>query len=130
MPRAARLSTKSVLEFYRADVSWRRLFDSSDFARSNSARREALRPRPPRLKKKVSIRRPDWGPLWETFVDASTLAIVGARLVNKPGGGCVESVLTLRTHRFVFLRGTCRHDRAFLFASRSGDCLNFTESSL
>jgi len=29
-------------------------------------------------------------------------ATVAASLVNRPSGGCVESVLTLATHRFVF----------------------------
>jgi hypothetical protein len=46
---------------------------------------------------------PEPGPFGETFFDDSTRAMVGALLVNSPAGGCVESVLTLETHRFVFL---------------------------
>jgi hypothetical protein len=51
----------------------------------------------------VSIRKPELGPLGETRFEASVLATVAASLVNRPAGGCVESVLTLETHRF-FLR--------------------------
>jgi len=50
------------------------------------------------------MRRPEAGPLGETFFEASDLAIVAAFLVNKPAPGCVESVFTLATHlrlRFV-----------------------------
>jgi hypothetical protein len=68
---------------------WRRRFDSSDFPRSNSARCDAVKPRPAQLMKYVSIRTPDATPFGETFLDASTLAIVGAFLVNSPPGGCI-----------------------------------------
>jgi hypothetical protein len=74
--------------------------DKSDFALSNSRRRDALRPRPARLMKYVSILMPDCGPFGETFFDARVLAIVLAFFLNKPAGGWVESVLTLATHRF------------------------------
>jgi hypothetical protein len=56
--------------------------------------------------KYVSMRSPEAGPLGETFFDARFFAIVVALLVNSPAGGCVESVLTLATHRL--------GDRAFL----------------
>jgi len=42
--------------------------------------------------KKVSIRIPELGPLGETFFDARLRAISGALFLNKPSGGCVESV--------------------------------------
>jgi hypothetical protein len=45
---------------------------------------------------------PDCGPLGEIFFEAGTLAIVDAFLVNKPLGGCVESVLTFATHRLLY----------------------------
>src|SRR5438552_2998577 len=45
-------------------------FDNSDFAFSNSARLAALRPRPARLMKYVSMRMPEPGPLGETFFEA------------------------------------------------------------
>ena len=45
------------------------------------------------------MRKPDPGPLGETFFDASTLAMVEALFVKSPLGGCVESVLTPATHR-------------------------------
>jgi hypothetical protein len=77
--------------------------DSRDFAFWSSAQREALKPLPPRLMKYVSMRNPDCGPLGDTFFEASDLAMVAAFFVNKPRGGCVESVLTLATHRFCFL---------------------------
>src|SRR5215831_13438040 len=41
---------------------------------------------------------PDAGPFGETFFDASVRAMVVALLLNKPGGGRVESVLTLEIH--------------------------------
>jgi hypothetical protein len=44
---------------------------------------------------------PDPGPFGETFFEASVLAMVAALFVNKPAGGCVESVLTFRIH-FLF----------------------------
>jgi hypothetical protein len=46
------------------------------------------------------MRIPDPGPFGETFFDASVRAMVAASLVKSPGGGCVESVVTVRTHRF------------------------------
>jgi hypothetical protein len=74
--------------------------DKSFFARSNSARREALKPLPARFMKYVSMRIPDCGPLGETFLEASTRAIVDAFFLNSPAGGCVESVFTEATHLF------------------------------
>jgi hypothetical protein len=56
---------------------------------------------------------PEPGPLGETLFEARVLAIVMPLLVNNPGGGCVESVFTLATHR-VFLtaiRPTVSMDR-------------------
>ncbi|MGA8538559.1 MAG: hypothetical protein WB566_03625, partial [Terriglobales bacterium] len=50
----------------------------------------------------MSILIPDSGPLGETFPDASVRAIVTALFVNSPGGGCVESVVTVATQRFLF----------------------------
>ncbi len=44
------------------------------------------------------MRIPEAGPFGETFFDARLFAIVAALLVNKPGGGCVESVVTFATH--------------------------------
>lgn len=75
--------------------------ESSFFALSSSALRDALRPRPPRLMKYVSMRIPEAGPLGETSFEASVRAITGALLVKRPSGGCVESVLTFLTHLFV-----------------------------
>ena len=72
------------------------------FALFSSARRKALSPRPARLMKYVSIRIPEPGPFGETFFEARTRAIVLALLVNSPGGGWVESVVTFATQRFVF----------------------------
>jgi hypothetical protein len=46
------------------------------------------------------MRKPEPGPSGETLGDASVRAIVAALFVNKPDGGCVESVLTFETHRF------------------------------
>jgi len=51
------------------------------------------------------MRRPDCGPFGETFLEAKALAIVAALFVNRPFGGCVESVLTRETHRSCFVRG-------------------------
>src|SRR5215470_5867928 len=51
------------------------------------------------------MRKPDCGPFGETFLEASVLAIVAALFVNRPVGGCVESVLTFEIHRFCFVRG-------------------------
>src|ERR1700741_2870551 len=72
----------------------------------NSARRVALRPRPARFMKYVSMRNPDAGPFGETFLEASLRAIVAALLVNNPDGGCVESVFTLDTHLLTARFGT------------------------
>src|ERR1700730_398023 len=47
---------------------------------------------------------PEPGPFGETFFEASVLAMVAALLVNSPGGGNVETVLTPATHLF-FLPG-------------------------
>ena len=52
--------------------------------------------------KYVSIRMPEAGPLGETFFEAKARAIAGAFFVKSPAGGCVESVLTLDTHSFLF----------------------------
>lgn len=46
------------------------------------------------------MRMPEPGPLGETLLEASDLAIVEASLVNRPLAGCVESVLTFATQRF------------------------------
>ncbi len=43
---------------------------------------------------------PDPGPFGETSFEASERAMTGALLVKRSFGGCVESVLTLRTQRF------------------------------
>jgi len=77
-------------------------WESNVFAFSSSARRSALKPRPPRLIKYVSIRIPEEGPFGDTFFDASSRAIVAALFVNSPFSGCVESVFTFATQRFVF----------------------------
>jgi hypothetical protein len=77
-------------------------FDSKDFAVSNFLRREALRFFPARFIKYVSIRMPDRGPFGETLLDAKVRAITEGLCVNKPGGGCVEFVLTVRTHLRLF----------------------------
>ena len=74
-------------------------FDSKDFAFSSSARRDTLRPRPPRLMKYVSIRMPDAGPFGDTFFEASARAISGALFVKSPFAGCVESEVTVFTQR-------------------------------
>lgn len=76
--------------------------ESSFLAFSSSRRREAVRFLPPRLMKYVSIRIPDPGPFGETFREARVRAMVAASFVNRPAGGCVESVVTLETQR---LRG-------------------------
>jgi len=75
--------------------------------------------------KYVSMRMPDPGPFGETRVEAKLLAIVAALLVNKPSGGCVESVFTFATHLFLdflprtddrFLAGIARSPRTHLDA--------------
>ena len=53
--------------------------------------------------KYVSMRIPEAGPLGETSFEASVRAIVAASFVNNPGGGCVESVVTLAIHLFLFV---------------------------
>jgi hypothetical protein len=52
--------------------------------------------------KYVKIRMPEPGPFGETLREARTRAIVAAFFVNKPGGGCVESVVTPATQRRPF----------------------------
>ena len=52
------------------------------------------------------MRRPEVGPLGETFLDANTRAMVGASFVNRPGGGKVETVVTLETQRLFVLPDT------------------------
>ena len=51
-----------------------------------------------RLMKYNSIRRPELGPLGETFLEARDRAIVEALFVSNPGGGLVDTVLTFATH--------------------------------
>src|SRR5260221_2714537 len=82
-------------------------FESRVLAFRSSARRPALSPRPARFIKYVSIFMPDPGPFGETFLEASTRAIVGALLLNSPAGGCVESVLTFDIHRVFFPVDIC-----------------------
>lgn len=94
-------SSKSLIPTLRLACLIR--FERSLLALFSSACRPELRPRPPRLMKKVSIRIPEAGPFGETLLDASVLAIVSARSVNSPTGGCVDSVLTLEVHRDFFL---------------------------
>ena len=53
------------------------------------------------------MRIPDCGPFGETLLEAKTLAIVAAFFLNRPGGGCVESVVTDRTHLFLLRSATC-----------------------
>lgn len=48
------------------------------------------------------MRKPDPGPLGDTFFDDSVRTIVVALFVKSPEGGCVESVFTFEIHRFVF----------------------------
>ena len=52
--------------------------------------------------KYVSMRIPELGPFGETRLDASERAIVLASFVKRPLGGCVESVVTVRTQRRAF----------------------------
>jgi hypothetical protein len=44
---------------------------------------------------------PDAGPLGETFFEARLRAMTGALFVKRSLGGWVESVVTLRTQRFL-----------------------------
>src|SRR6266567_1231901 len=53
------------------------------------------------------MRIPDCGPFGETLLEAKTLAIVAAFFLNRPSGGCVESVVTDRTHLFLLRSATC-----------------------
>ena len=80
----------------------------SRFARSSSARRAGESCRPARLMKKVSMRKPDVGPLGLTRGDARARAMVAASRVNRPGGGAVETVVTVATQR---RRRPCRARR-------------------
>jgi hypothetical protein len=73
--------------------------ESRRFARSSSALRVGLRLLPARLIKYVSIRNPEVGPLGDTLRDRRVRAIAVASFVNKPAGGCVESVFTFDTQR-------------------------------
>ena len=52
--------------------------------------------------KNVSMRMAEPGPFGETFFEASVFAMVLALFVNRPGGGCVESVFTPALHFFRF----------------------------
>lgn len=70
----------------------------SRLARSSSARRLLESPRPARLIKKSSMRRPEVGPLGLTRFEASALAMVAASLVNNPALGNVDVVVTVCTH--------------------------------
>ena len=90
------LPLHATLRFFSCSIR----LESKPFAFSNSLRRAALNPFPPRLMKYISIRIPETGPFGETFFDANVRAIVLASLVNSPFGGCVESVFTSATHRF------------------------------
>lgn len=77
-------------------------------ARRSSARCVAPMPRPARLMKNSNIRRPDVTPFGLTRFDASVFAIVRASFVNSPGGGAVETVLTVRTQSRFGLATVCR----------------------
>ena len=48
--------------------------------------------------KYVSMRRPEAGPLGDTFLEARDRAMVEAPFVNNPGGGLVDTVFTFATH--------------------------------
>src|SRR6266545_3740663 len=65
---------------------------------SSSVRRAVLRFLPPRLMKYWIIRIPDPIPPGDTFLRAIVRAISVADPLNVPAGGCVESVVTSRTH--------------------------------
>jgi hypothetical protein len=58
--------------------------------------------------KYVNIRKPEAGPLGETFLDARVRAIADAFFVNSPSGGRVESVWTFAIHRSGLLLGIRR----------------------
>lgn len=57
------------------------------------------------------MRKPEAGPFGDTRFDPRARTIADARLVNKPGGGCVESVFTSATHRFFFAAGVLMPNR-------------------
>jgi hypothetical protein len=52
--------------------------------------------------KYVSMRIPDPGPFGDTFFEASSRAMISGDFVNSPSRGCVESVVTVFTHRALF----------------------------
>lgn len=81
--------------FFCSLIFWERI----SLAFSSLARRDALRPLPARLMKKVSIRMPERGPLGETFFEARERAISRGERVNRPSGGSVETVFTSFTQR-------------------------------
>ncbi len=87
---------------FRASLARRTRSESSDFALLSTARLLALRLRPARLMKNVSMRMPEPGPLGETLLDANVRAIVAASLLKSPAGGWVDSVLTFALH-FLFV---------------------------
>jgi hypothetical protein len=58
---------------------------------------------------------PDPGPLGDTFLEASVLAMVAASLVNNPGRGWVESVVTLTIHLLFFLLAGIGFSRPYLW---------------
>src|SRR5665213_2577531 len=49
---------------------------------------------------------PEAGPLGETFLDASALAMAEALWLNSPSSGWVESVSTFADHFFVVISGS------------------------
>ena len=55
--------------------------------------------------KYVNIRKPDTGPLGDTFFEARDRAIVSALLVKRPSGGKVDTVFTCATHFFMRFAG-------------------------
>lgn len=75
--------------------------ESNFLAFSSSRRREAVRFFPPRFMKYVSMRIPEPGPLGETLREARVFAMVAASFVNRPGDGCVESVVTCAIQRLL-----------------------------
>ena len=58
------------------------------------------------------MRIPEPGPFGETFSEARARAMVSASFVNRPAGGCVESVVTRATQR---LPGGTRDLRTIAF---------------
>lgn len=65
----------------------------------SSARRRRVSPRPARLMKNRSIRKPDVGPFGLTRREASMRPMVSALVVKSPAGGAVETVVTVCTQR-------------------------------